>query len=159
MSNWYQIFYDEIYNNEYIKEFTTINDFPENIFGFIYCIRNKETNKIYVGKKQIMSNINKKLGKKEIALLPIQRGRKVTKKKITKESDWVNYWGSSKPLLKEINEIGKDKFEREILLIVNTKKELTYWELAYQIKYDVLRVNSFNESVLGRYFTKDFKYD
>lgn len=148
-----------LYNNKVIN---SIEDLGESTpFGFIYIITcNKkidgESSKFYIGKKQIMSNTNKKLGKKELALLPIQRGRKVTKKKVTKESDWLDYNGSNKPLLEDIKKYGSENFSKEILLLVNTKKELTYWEVAYQIKYDVLRTNSYNDSILGRYFRKDF---
>ncbi len=150
MNNWLQI------TDNGLKEFNSIEDFPENTFGFIYRIINITDGKFYIGKKQLLSNTTKKLGKKEMALLPNQRGRKTTKKKIIKESDWINYNGSCKPLLEDIKQLGDDKFHREILMLVNTKKELTYWEIAYQIKYDVLRNNSYNNSILGRYFPKDF---
>lgn len=139
------------------KEIKSIEDFGELIpFGFIYRITNLENNKFYIGKKQLISKTNIKLGKKEKALLPTQRGRAKTKKLVEKESNWLNYNGSCKPLLEDIKQLGDDKFHREILMLVNTKKELTYWEIAYQMKYDVLRNNSYNNSILGRYFPKDF---
>jgi len=157
MNNWFQISHDLRNMGREIKtEFTSIEDFPENTFGYIYCITNLDTNKIYIGKKQILSVTNKKLGKKELLELPIQRGRKVTKKKVTKESDWQNYWGSNKPLLEDIKYLGKDKFKREILKFCKTKKELTYWEIYYQMDNNVLTSNSYNDSILGRYYRKDF---
>lgn len=142
-----------IYETQVIDK---IEDFPPNTFGFIYLITNLETDKFYIGKKQIMSNTTKKLGKKELLELPTQRGRKVTKKKVTKESDWQNYWGSNKPLLEDIKLLGKDKFKREILRFCKTKKELTYWEIYYQMENHVLTSNSYNDSVAGKFYRKDF---
>lgn len=142
-----------LYENKVIEK---IDDFPENTFGFIYKITNKETGKFYIGKKQLMSQTNVKLGKKELANLPIQRGRKATKKKVIKESNWKEYWGSSKILIDEIEKLGKEKFIKEILLLCPTKKQLTYYETFFQMKYNVLVVDSYNDSILGNYYRKDF---
>jgi hypothetical protein len=71
-----------------------------------------------------MSKTNVKLGKKEIAALPTQRGRTPSKKLVVKEADWQNYWGSNKPLLEELKS-HKDKFTREILMVCSSKKLLT----------------------------------
>ena len=141
-----------LYKNKVISK---IEDFPENTFGFIYKITNNETGKFYIGKKQLMSKTNVKLGKKEIAALPTQRGRTPSKKLVVKEADWQNYWGSNKPLLEELKS-HKDKFTREILMVCSSKKMLTYWEAAYQIKLDVLLIDSYNETILGHYYKKDF---
>jgi len=137
------------------KVINNINDFELGTFGFIYKITNNETGKFYIGKKQLMSKTNVKLGKKEKAALPTQRGRTPSKKLVVKEADWQNYWGSNKPLLEELKS-GKDKFTREILMVCSSKKMLTYWEAAYQIKLDVLLIDSYNETVLGHYYKKDF---
>lgn len=125
-------------------------------YGFIYVITNKETGKFYIGKKQLISRTNVKLNKKEIASLPTQRGRKATKKLVVKEADWQNYWGSNKPLLEEIKTIGKDKYLREILILCPNSKLLTFWEVSYQIKKDVLMVDSYNENISGKYYKADF---
>lgn len=137
------------------KVINKIEDFPENTFGFIYKISNNETGKFYIGKKQLMSKTNVKLGKKEKAALPTQRGRTPSKKLVVKEADWQNYWGSNKSLLEELK-LHKDKFTREILMVCSSKKMLTYWEAAYQIKLDVLLIDSYNETILGHYYKKDF---
>jgi hypothetical protein len=146
MNNW-------LYQNKVIEK---IEDFPENTFGFIYKITNKETGKFYIGKKQLISQTNVKLGKKELEALPTQRGKKPTKKLVVKESNWVNYWGSNRFLLDDIKNLGQDKFQREIIIICPNKKLLTYWELALQCKYDVLQVNCYNDSILGKFYRKDF---
>jgi len=138
------------------KEISKIEDFPESTFGFIYKITNTQTEKFYIGKKQLMSFTNVKMGKKELAEQPTQRGRKVTKKQVIKESNWQGYWGSNKFLLDDIKKSGYENFTREIIVICPTKKLLTYWELATQCKYDVLQSNSYNDNILGKFYTKDF---
>ena len=144
-----------LYQNKVIENLV---DFGENIpYGFIYKIENIETGKFYIGKKQLMSTTNVKMSKKELAEQPIQRGRKVTKKQVIKESNWKEYWGSNKFLLDDVKTLGKDKFKREILTICSTKKLHTYYELATQCIYNVLQSNSYNDNIEGRYFRKDFE--
>lgn len=142
-----------LYYNKVIEK---IEDFPEGTFGFIYKITNLDTNKFYIGKKQLISSTNVKLGKKELAALPTQRGKKPSKKLVEKESNWVEYWGSNKFLLEDIKQLGYKYFKREILVICLNKKLLTYWELATQCKYDVLLSNSYNDNLLGKFYRKDF---
>ena len=146
MNNW-------LYENKVIEK---IEDFKPGTFGFVYKITNNETGKFYIGKKQLISKTNVKLGKKEKELLPIQRGRTPSKKLVIKEADWQNYWGSNKPLLGEVKSLGKEKFTREILMVCASKKLLTYWEAAYQMKLDVLLIDSYNDTILGHYYKKDF---
>lgn len=138
------------------KIINKLEDFPEGIFGFIYIIKNLKTGKFYIGKKQIMSKTKKKLGKKELAALPIQRGKKPSKKLVIKESDWINYWGSNKLLLEDIKILGQHNFKKEILIICPNKKLLTYWEVSMQCKNDVLTSNSYNDNLLGKFYRKDF---
>ena len=38
------------------KQINTIDQFPENTFGFIYKISNVDTNKVYIGKKSLYHN-------------------------------------------------------------------------------------------------------
>jgi hypothetical protein len=142
-----------LYKNKVINK---LENLPENTFGFIYKITNKTTGKFYIGKKQIMSQTNVKLGKKELEALPTQRGKKPSKKLVIKESNWVEYMGSNKFLLEDIKTLGEKTFLKEILIICSDKKLLTYWELATQCKYDVLQVNSYNDNLLGKFYRKDF---
>lgn len=142
-----------LYENKVIEK---IEDFPENTFGFIYKITNKKTGKFYIGKKQLLSKTNVKLSKKEKAALPVQKGRTPSKKLVIKESNWISYWGSCKPLLDDVKTLGEDKFIKEILVICSTKKQLTYFEAAYQIKEDVLMKDSYNDTILGCYYRRDF---
>ena len=149
MNNWF--YFDEVMNLHHIE---SLEDFPENCIGFVYLITNKVNNKIYVGKKSLYSNTNKKLTKKELAE-QTGPGRKPTKKLVTKESNWKSSMGSSKELLADIKDVGEDKFNRQILHYCFSKKQLTYYEICYQMKHDVLSVESYNDNILGKFYRKD----
>ena len=128
---------------------------PEDWFGFVYIIKNKVNGQFYIGKKVFWNNTKTKLTKKEISE-QTGPGRKPTHKIVTKESNWMMYWGSNKNLQADLKELGPENFERKILKLCKTKKELTYWELHYQSTYEVLLTNSYNDNILGKFFTKDF---
>ena len=83
------------------KEINGISDLPNNAFGFVYQTTHLPTNKKYIGKKSLMYNLKKKLGKKEKALWE-GKGRPPVYKRILKESDWKNYYGSH-GFIKEAN--------------------------------------------------------
>jgi hypothetical protein len=143
MKNWF-------YNDE---EIVDISQFPEDAFGFIYVIVNNLNNKFYVGKKNLFSERNIKLGKRELAALTDKRLSK--KKKVKKESDWKSYWGSEEELKKDIKEHGYDNLSRRILYISGNKASLTYQELRHQILLECLESeNSYNKNILGKFFKK-----
>jgi hypothetical protein len=148
-NNWF------IYESGAVKEYDSIDKFPENCVGFVYKITNIKTGKFYIGKKSLYSNIRKKLTKKELAELS-GPGRKPTKKLVTSESNWLVYWGSNKGILQEIKEEGTDSFRKEILKFCFNKKQLTYWEVHYQCINEVLLTDkSYNDNVLAKFFRKD----
>lgn len=124
----------------------------EGLFGFIYIITNTNNGKIYIGRKIFFNTNTIKLGKRELEKLDDKRASK--KKKVVKESDWKKYWGSNKELLKEYKE-SPDSFCREIIHLCANKKQMTYYELYFQIKYDVLHKDSYNDNISGKYFRKD----
>jgi len=136
------------------KEVTDITQLPEGIIGFVYKITNKETGKFYIGKKSVISTTNKLLTKKE-QLAWDKPGRIPKKKKVVKESDWKNYWGSSKVLQQDVKDLGADKFTKELLRVCYTKKSLTYYEVYYQFKFEVLHIDSYNDNILAKIFRKD----
>ena len=76
-----------------------------------------------------------------------------------KESDWKTYWGSNKPLLSLIKEEPVKNFERHIICCCSTKKQLTYFEIKYQMIYQVLEKPEefFNDNILGKFFTRDLE--
>jgi len=139
------------------KEISSIEDMPQNTFGFIYMVTHKPTGTSYIGKKVLYHNQKKKLTKKELAE-QTGPGRKPTTKVVTKESDWKTYYGSAKPILELIKNGQKEEFTREILMFVNSKKLLTYYECKFLFKYSVLEhpLEYFNDNILGKFFTKDF---
>ncbi len=144
-----------IYENGTVKEYDSVDKFPENCIGFVYKITNIQTGKFYIGKKSLFSNVRKKLTKKELAELS-GPGRKPTKKLVTTESNWMDYWGSNKGILQEIKEQGTDSFRKEILKFCFNKKQLTYWEVHYQCINEVLLTDkSYNDNVLAKFFRKD----
>ncbi len=130
---------------------------PSEWFGFVYEIKHKKTGKSYIGKKVFWNNTKKKLTKTEIAQLT-GPGKKPTTKIITKESNWKIYRGSSVDLLKDIQEFGIDEFDKHILKLCKTKKELTYFEMHYQCTKEVLLRDSYNSNILGKFFPKDLKH-
>jgi hypothetical protein len=137
------------------KQINTIDQFPENTFGFIYKISNIDTNKIYIGKKSLYHNKKHKLTKKQLDEQPVTRGRKATHEVLHVESDWKTYYGSSKELAADIKLLGIEKFRREIIYLAKGKKQLTYLELRAQFEYDVLEINSYNDNIAGKFFRKD----
>jgi hypothetical protein len=141
-----------LYNGQQVD---SLENLPQDAFGFIYVTTHIPSGKAYIGKKSLYHNIKKKLTKKELAEQS-GPGRKATTKRIQKESDWVTYWGSNKEILAEIKTNGNLAFTRQIIKLVRTKKELTYWETAYQCKCNVLFVNSYNDNILGKFYKKDF---
>jgi len=135
----------------------SIEDFPQETFGFIYIVTHKPSGKSYIGKKVLYHNVKKTLTKKELAE-QTGPGRKPTKKVVTKESDWKTYYGSAKPILELIKDGKQEEFTREILQLVPNKKLLTYYECKFLFKYGVLEQPNyyFNDNILGKFFTKDF---
>mgnify|MGYP003624494480 FL=1 len=134
-----------------------ITQFPENTFGFVYMTTHKPTGKSYIGKKVLFHNQKKKLGKKELAALAGIVGRRPSYKLVVKESDWKTYYGSQTDIKQLLLEGKKDEFERTILKVVETKKQLTYFEIKYQMLYQVLEKPDefFNDNILGKFFTRD----
>ena len=138
------------------KEMKQLSDFPESCIGFVYLIKNRENGKIYIGKKILHNNLTKLLTKKEKEEWS-KPGKIPKKKKVIKESNWQDYYGSSKILIDDITKLGKEGFDRQILRLCYTKKEMSYWEVYFQMKYEVLAVESYNENISGKWFRKDVK--
>jgi hypothetical protein len=85
-------------------------------FGFVYLITNLHSGKGYIGCKQY----------------------KLYTKLKERESDWKTYTGSSKWLNEDIKKIGKEHFKFEIIAEYKNKRSLRYYELYYQMKFNVL---------------------
>mgnify|MGYP003667333237 FL=1 len=86
----------------------------EDKFGFVYLITNTKNNKGYVGCKQYY------IGKSK------------------KQSKWQTYMSSSKYLKEDIKKIGKKYFTFEVIAEYKNKRSLRYYEMYYQVKWNVL---------------------
>lgn len=124
---------------------------PEGYFGFTYLIRDIKNDKVYVGKKQFTHKTKKKLSKKA-KQLPENKGKRVLKG--TKNSGWLSYYGSSKELNEQVKLLGEHNFKREILEFATNKSDLTLKEIEAQVKYNVLRVNSYNLWIGGKVYKR-----
>jgi hypothetical protein len=140
---------DELINNENFD----INEYE----GYIYITTILDTGRKYIGKKNFFHNTNVKLGKKELANLPTARGKKPSKKKVTKESDWKTYYGSAQEIKDSVKQYPKERITRTLIRLCKSKKELTYYECKYLFDYNVLEPNSgfINDNILGKFYSKD----
>jgi hypothetical protein len=143
------LFVDDLINNP------TFN--TDDYYGYVYMTTNLENGRQYIGKKIFKHTTNKKLGKKELAALPTQRGRTPSKKKVIKESDWKTYYGSADEVKQWVKSTSPDKLIRVILRLCHSSKELTYYEIKYLFDYDVLTNDAVwvNSNILGKFFPKD----
>lgn len=120
--------------------------------GYIYVTCHIPTGRQYIGKKNFFHTLNKKLGKKELAEIPVTRGKRPSKKSVTKESDWKTYYGSAA----EIKSLPKEEMLRHVLKLCKTSKQLTYWETKYLFQYNVLEDDRYiNDNILGKFYRKD----
>lgn len=151
-----------LYENRVIK---TLENIPEGTHGFIYETLHKPSGKKYIGKKALRHYLNKKIGKRERAKLQEERrekgmrGRAPLKKKVVKESDWLDYYGSSKEIKELVETSSPEDFERRILMFVSSKKLLTYYETKLLFEKKVLEGDSgnyLNDNILGKFYRKDF---
>ena len=139
------------------KEIISLEDLPQDTYGFIYIVTHLPSGKSYIGKKSLFHNVKKKLTKKQL-VEQTGRGRKPTTEIVQKESDWKTYYGSAKPILDLIKEGKQEEFTREILQLVPNKKLLTYYECKYLFMLGVIEKQDgyFNDNILGKFFRKDF---
>ena len=121
-------------------------------YGYVYMTVHTKTGRTYIGKKAFQHTQTKKLGKKELAEIPVTRSKRPTKKLVTKESDWKTYYGSAT----EIKLYKPEDMMRHVLRLCRTKKELTYYEAKYLFQYNVLEDSRFiNDNILGKFYSKD----
>jgi len=106
---------------------------PEDCVGFVYMITNITNDRKYIGKKLA------KFSKTTQRTVKLKNGNKRKKKIRTKvDSDWRDYYGSSPELTKDVEQLGKEKFTREILYYCNSKSECSYIEAREQFSRRVL---------------------
>ena len=119
------------------KEFTS-EDIGEYL-GFIYEVRNRKNGMIYIGQKRFWS----------VTTRPPLKGQK-RKRKVTKESDWKKYCGSSESVKLLVEEHGLEIFDRRIISLCMTKGEMNYLELKQQMDTDaLLKPNTYYNAFVG----------
>lgn len=123
---------------------TTWKNFPkdtENVVGFVYLIRNLHPDakkKYYIGQKKLLRKIKRK---------PL-KGK--TRNRISFVDNGVEeYWGSSKELLNDIAKYGLEYFSREVIEVCQSKFQMTYGELVWQIKCNALMDERFYNGILS----------
>jgi hypothetical protein len=115
-----------------------VNELPEDCVGFVYCITNIVSGRQYIGKKLA------KFSKTTYKTIKLKNGTKKKKKIRGKiDSDWQTYYGSSVELTKDIEQIGVDKFTREILYYCKSKSETSYVEAREQFDRKVLESDKY----------------
>ena len=137
-----------IYENPWIYQgsaFTSadIGDF----FGYVYCITNLQSGKKYIGRKYFIQRRKPRGGKR----------------KVTSESDWKKYYGSSAELKADVKRLGKSEFKREILSLHKTLGKVNYEETKQLFLNNVLMEALddgspayYNSNILGRYMKKNY---
>ena len=136
-----------IYNGEVFSS-CDINDY----FGFVYRITNTSTGRKYIGRKYFWSKRK-----------PRPDGTNKKRRRVTSESDWKKYYGSSPELKADIEEFGKFTFRREILSLHKTGGRVNFEETRQLFLNNVLTESMddgtpmyYNANILSRYFRKDY---
>ena len=118
-----------------------------NHYGFVYRITNTTSSKSYIGRKYFVQKRKPKGGKR----------------RVTSESNWKQYYGSSDELKQDIRRDGKNTFKREILSLHRTLGRVNYEETKQLFLHNVLAEKLddgspayYNSNILGRYYRKDY---
>ena len=137
-----------VYENPWLyegKPFTS-DDIGE-FFGFVYRITNLQSGKQYIGRKYFYSKRKPRGGKR----------------RVTSESDWKRYYGSSEELKTDRGLLGNECFKREILSLQPTPGKVNYEETRQLFLNRVLQETLddgtpafYNSNILGRYYRKDY---
>jgi hypothetical protein len=105
--------------------------------GFVYEITNLTNGKKYIGKKNF-TQVRKRVSKKKKR--PVR---------VTKNSDWQVYTGSSRSLQEDIKVLGEVNFKKEIIKLCKTKGEMSYYEIKAQLDNDVLLCDDYYNDYVG----------
>lgn len=119
-------------------EGSPVDTLPDDCVGFVYLITNKANSRMYIGKK--LSKFSRTTYK-TVTLKNGTKKKKKIKKKI--DSDWLQYYGSSEELNKDVESFGVDNFHREILFYCKSKAECSYIEAREQFSRRVLESNDY----------------
>ena len=137
-----------VYENPWLyegKPFTS-DDIGEFI-GFVYRITNLQSGKRYIGRKYFQQKRKPRGGKR----------------RVTSESDWKKYYGSSNELSADRKLLGNAAFKREILSLHTRLGDVNFEETKQLFLHNVLTETLdgktplyYNSNILGRYMRKDY---
>ena len=134
-------------NPWYYKGTAFTSDDIGDFFGYVYRITNLQNGRHYIGRKYFYQKRKPKGGKR----------------RVTSESDWKRYYGSSDELKRDVKEFGRDKFRREIISLHKTLGKVNYEETKQLFLNNVLMESLddgspmyYNSNILGRYMKKDY---
>ena len=137
-----------LYANAWTYQGTTFTtDDINDKFGFVYRITNLQSGKQYIGRKYFWQKRKPRGGKR----------------RVTSESDWKKYYGSSEELKGDRKLLGNECFKREILSLHTTLGRTNYAETKELFLNNVLQETLddgtpayYNSNILGRYYKKDY---
>ena len=115
----------------------------QDFYGFCYLIKNKLNGKLYIGRKYFYKVAPRKKGKRRVFV----------------ESDWKDYYSSSKEVQDDVQKLGKENFERYILSLHQTKGDVNFGETILLFQNNVLEALDskgekvfYNSNILGKYY-------
>ena len=134
-------------NPWYYKGTAFTSDDIGDFLGYGYLITNNTTGKKYIGRKYFVQKRKPRGGKR----------------RVTSESDWKKYYGSSPELKADVKKYGKLNFKREIISLHETLGKVNYEETKQLFLNNVLiealddgTPAYYNSNILGRYMRKDY---
>jgi len=136
------------YENPWTYQGTTFTSNDINsFFGYVYRITNLQSGRQYIGRKYFWS----------------KRKPRGAKRRVTSESDWKKYYGSSDELKADRKLLGDNLFKREIISLHKTLGKVNYEETRQLFINNVLEECNengesayYNSNILGRYMKKDY---
>ena len=134
-------------NPWYYKGTAFTSDDIGDFFGFVYRITNLQSGKQYIGRKYFQQKRKPRGGKR----------------RVTSESDWKKYYGSSDELSADRKLLGNSAFKREILSLHTRLGDVNFEETKQLFLHNVLTETLdgktplyYNSNILGRYMRKDY---
>ena len=138
------------YENAWTYQGSTFSsDDINSFFGFVYRITNLQSGRQYIGRKYFVQKRKPRSG--------------TSKRRVTSESDWKKYYGSSPELKADVKQFGRENFKREILSLHESLGKVNYEETKQLFLNNVLQETLedgspkfYNSNILGRYYRKDY---
>jgi len=124
-------------------------------YGFVYKITNLQNQRQYIGRKYFWQKRKTR-----------SKDQTTKRRRVTSESNWRDYYGSSPELKDDVKRLGKESFRRDILSLHKTPGRVNYEETRQLFINNVLTESLtdgtpafYNANVLGRYYRKDYFND